>query len=96
MSGITRVIVKLTPAYRELVEDLEKLPDRSRAERMRSLALIGLAVSNGLSINVSVNGAALQVQPSATPPADGKGKDGKKTVRAMARNLLNQLNAEDD
>ncbi len=42
-----RVIVNIHPAQRELIEDLSAVGPRYRAERLRSLALIGLAVLRG-------------------------------------------------
>lgn len=40
-----RIVVKFpSKAYDELLADLEQIPSRSRAERMRLLASIGMAV----------------------------------------------------
>jgi hypothetical protein len=44
---VRRVVVNVHAAQRELVEDLGAVGARYRAERLRSLALIGLAVLRG-------------------------------------------------
>lgn len=45
-----RVVVKLSPSLRELVADLEEVPPRDRAERLRTLAAIGLTLMKGQAV----------------------------------------------
>jgi hypothetical protein len=61
-----RVVVKVTAAHPDLHEALQPIPVRKRAERIRTLALIGLTVlANGRQPVASVSAAP----PSPTEPA---------------------------
>lgn len=75
-----RVVVHVSVAgHKELAADLEAVPPRERAERLRVLATLGLA--------------ALASGVSATPSADGSGAGGSagdEAARRRAR-LLEKL-----
>jgi hypothetical protein len=42
-----RVVLTITPAQREVFNDLQDVPARLRAERLRTLATLGLATIGG-------------------------------------------------
>jgi hypothetical protein len=65
---VRRVIVNIHPAQRELVEDLSAVGPRYRAERLRSLALIGLAVLRG-GVGTTHRAAGTATAPPESPPA---------------------------
>jgi hypothetical protein len=44
---LPRFQVQITPAYPELADDLARLPPRTRPERLRTLAMVGLATLGG-------------------------------------------------
>lgn len=48
-----RVVLTVTAANPELFADLDKVPARLRAERVRTLATIGLAAVSGGSIDIA-------------------------------------------
>jgi len=65
--GGFRFQVQVTDACPELRNDLQTIPPRSRPERLRALAMIGIAVLRGggaLSVPVSV--------PPPEPPAEAR------------------------
>lgn len=66
MSDLHRIVVKLSEANAELIAELEKIPPRARAERLRILATIGLKFSN-----VSLVGS---VANSNTVPSESVGE----------------------
>jgi hypothetical protein len=63
--GWCRFQVQVTDACPELLKDLTAIPARSRPERLRALATLGIAVLHG-----GVGRAA--TAPAADPPADAR------------------------
>jgi len=80
---VRRVIVNIHPAQRELVEDLSAVGPRYRAERLRSLALIGLAVLGGGV------GMAPRLSPVPTPTDEPVGTSDPQLQRRLR--LLNRV-----
>ncbi|MFA7096823.1 MAG: hypothetical protein WC383_10150 [Gammaproteobacteria bacterium] len=78
MSGI-RVVLTITPANPELFAALETIPARLRAERIRTLATIGLAAVSGAVGGRAVNG------PAADPSSQNQG--GADRAMTFARSL---------
>ena len=66
--GWFRFQVQVTDACPELLKDLTAIPARSRPERLRALATIGIAVLHG---GVGAVGRAATA-PAADPPADAR------------------------
>jgi hypothetical protein len=64
---VRRIIVNIHPAQRELVEDLSAVGPRYRAERLRSLALIGLAVLRG-GVGTAHRPEIVLAPPPESPP----------------------------
>ncbi len=62
---IPRCQVQITAAYPELADDLARRPPRARPERLRALALVGLAVMSGTLPALSTDAPAL---PAPAPP----------------------------
>ncbi len=64
-----RVVVKFpSRAYAELVADLEKMPSRERAERLRLLASVGMTVLR----SGAVTAAGGFLSPDSIPGIEGR------------------------
>lgn len=61
-----RLVVNVTEATRELLNDLEKCPPRKRAERLRALAMVGLMTKSGSQTQLQ-QVVEDRVVPSTTP-----------------------------
>ncbi|WP_295580387.1 hypothetical protein [uncultured Lamprocystis sp.] len=66
---IPRFQVQITNAYPELADDLTRVSPRARPERLRALALVGLAVLGGTLPTRSAPAAAPS-EPAADPQLD--------------------------
>jgi hypothetical protein len=65
-----RVVLTVTPANPELFVELEKVPARLRAERVRTLATLGLAtVGGGISSRPAIGPAAETDPQNAAAPS---------------------------
>ena len=66
---IPRFQVQITAAYAELAQDLARLPPRTRPERLRALAMVGVAVMSGKIGALSAPDTALPApsEPAADP-----------------------------
>ncbi len=62
---LPRFQVQITPAYPELADDLARLPLRARPERLRTLAMVGLALMRGRATTISVPTGASPAAPEA-------------------------------
>ena len=67
------VLVTISPAQRELVADLSAVASRYRAERLRTLALIGLAILRGGigATHPPATASAVSPDPSLSPIRNG-------------------------
>jgi hypothetical protein len=65
---LPRFQVQVTEAYPELADDLARVPPRARPERLRTLAMVGLAAMGGRMATLKVPAAAPSAAPE--PPAD--------------------------
>ena len=66
---LPRFQVQITPAYPELADDLVRLPPRTRPERLRTLAMVGLAAMGGRMATIKAPAAAPAVaSESAADP----------------------------
>jgi hypothetical protein len=75
-----RVVLTVTPANPELFADLGKVPARLRAERVRTLATLGLAAMSG--------GIAITKPPVPDSPAtDQQGKERPARALHFAKSL---------
>lgn len=74
----------------ELHSALSNLPPRARAERIKQLAMVGLAVMSGRvgSIQVTAQTTPEQVQPVVTTTQDSETVDSFETVRGERRAAL--------
>ncbi len=79
-----RIEIRLNASVPELLAEMEKLPARARAERLRFLAQMGLMMLSG---KLQTNAAPVtepEQKPSAPPPLQSPVRDTAK-ARAMAR-----------
>ena len=67
---IPRFQVQITNAYPELADDLTRVSPRARPERLRALALVGLAVLGGKLLPTFSAPAAAPSEPAADPQLD--------------------------
>jgi len=76
-----RVVLTVTPANPELFADLGKVPARLRAERVRTLATLGLAAMSGGGIAIT--------KPAApgSPATDQQGKERPTRALNFAKSL---------
>lgn len=81
MSSI-RIVLTVTPANPELFADLGKVPARLRAERVRTLATLGLAAMSG--------GIAITKPSVPDSPSPAMGQQGKERP-ARALNFAKSL-----
>lgn len=65
---LPRFQVQITQAYPELADDLARLPLRARPERLRTLAMVGLAALGGRMATLTAPAAASPATPE--PAAD--------------------------
>ena len=65
---LPRFQVQITAAYPELADDLAQVPPRCRPDRLRTLAVVGLALMRGKAAAVGRPVAAPSAAPE--PPAD--------------------------
>ncbi|AUB85199.1 hypothetical protein [Candidatus Thiodictyon syntrophicum] len=65
---IPRFQVQITAAYAELAQDLARLPPRTRPERLRALAMVGVAVMSGKIGALSTPGTALPAPSELSEP----------------------------
>lgn len=70
-----RVLVSLSAADYELINELEKIEPRNRAARLRTLATVGLlAQKNGLENSSILNNTDEDPAKKAVPPSDDSDK----------------------
>lgn len=86
-----RLLLTVPAAYRELYDDLENIPPRHRAERIRALALMGLAcMASGVSpVAAAQNAVGAGPGPAQVAPQTiGGGSNLKKdSVRKLAGSI---------
>lgn len=83
-----RLHLALTGAHQELIDHLTAVPARDRAERLRLLATIGLAVLTGQAAFVPAGAVvAAPASPAPAKPNDPKSEMRKELMNRLARSL---------
>jgi len=86
-----RITINYFEGYPELEADLTTLPPRSRAERLRLLATMGLAfMQNGHHVPAATETAAMPGRTSATTAQPAVGKGAGAVASSLIKNVFRQ------
>ena len=81
-----RIVVKFpSRAYAELVADLEQIPSRERAERLRVLASVGMTVLRSGAVTTAGGCLSLDLMPGIEGRSANKADTGFHRVRDRLR-----------
>lgn len=87
-----RVVVGISGSHHELLNDLSALPVRDRAERIRTLATIGLMAARGtVDLNESAPKATIQRQKSKTSASEKSDDGGQGIGSGKARDFARKI-----
>jgi hypothetical protein len=80
-----RIVVQVTAAHPDLREALSAIPVRSRAERLRTLAQVGLVAISSRSTQADTRGAGMTTPPDAGSAEEPALQDRRQRLIARLR-----------